>query len=175
MSLVKDLLQGKWLGHPLHPALVHLPTGLWPAALLLDIGSYIFPEEPARAMAVASYWCIAVGIIAALGAAPAGLADWWDIKPERPAHRIGLIHMSLNVAVLVIFVVSLILRSLQGRATAPVPMIDLVLSIIANAILMVSGYLGGRMVYEYGTGVARLSKKKWRRLAEAGGANVPEE
>ena len=32
MSL-KDLLQGKWLGHPLHPALVHVPTGLWPAAL----------------------------------------------------------------------------------------------------------------------------------------------
>ena len=23
-----DILQGKWLGHPLHPAVVHLPLGL---------------------------------------------------------------------------------------------------------------------------------------------------
>ena len=37
MSLFKALLQGKWLGHPLHPALVHLPTGLFPAALLFDV------------------------------------------------------------------------------------------------------------------------------------------
>lgn len=175
MSLIKDFLQGKWLGHPLHPALVHVPTGLWPAALLLDIGSYVFDGEMARAMAVTSYWCIAVGILAALLAAPAGLADWWDIKSERPAHRLGLIHMGLNVGVLLLFIVSFILRSVQGRAVAPVPAGDFVLTIIANAILAVSGYLGGRMVYEYGTGVARLSKKKWRRLAEAGGANVPDE
>ena len=38
MSL-KGILQGKWLGHPLHPALVHLPTGLWPAALIFDLVS----------------------------------------------------------------------------------------------------------------------------------------
>jgi uncharacterized membrane protein len=175
MSLIKDFLQGKWLGHPLHPALVHVPTGLWPAALLLDIGSYVFDGETARAMAVTSSWCIAAGILAALAAAPAGLADWWDIKAEKPAHRIGLIHMGLNVAVLLLFIVSFILRSVHGRAIAPVPVGILVLSIIANAMLAISGYLGGRMVFEYGTGVARLSKKKWRRLAQGGGANVPDE
>lgn len=36
-GLLKDFLQGKWLGHPLHPLLVHLPTALWPAALVFDI------------------------------------------------------------------------------------------------------------------------------------------
>jgi hypothetical protein len=31
------------------------------------------------------------------------------------------------------------------------------------------------MVYQYGISVARMSKKTWRKLAEAGGANVPPE
>ena len=42
-------------------------------------------------------------------------------------------------------------------------------------ILIGSAYLGGRMVYEYGISVARMSKKEWRKLAEAGGANLPPE
>ena len=29
--MIKAFLQGKWLGHPLHPAMVHLPTGAWTA------------------------------------------------------------------------------------------------------------------------------------------------
>jgi hypothetical protein len=31
------------------------------------------------------------------------------------------------------------------------------------------------MVYDYGISVARMSKKKWRKIAEAGGANLPQE
>jgi hypothetical protein len=41
--------------------------------------------------------------------------------------------------------------------------------------LAVSGYLGGLMVYDHGISVARQSKAKWRQLAEAGRARVPEE
>jgi len=33
---VANLLYGTWLGHPLHPALVAIPTGAWTAAVALD-------------------------------------------------------------------------------------------------------------------------------------------
>lgn len=33
---VRNLLHGKWLGHPVHPLLVHAPIGAWTVALLLD-------------------------------------------------------------------------------------------------------------------------------------------
>lgn len=33
---VVDALRGEWLGHPLHPALVHLPLGGWMIAGVLD-------------------------------------------------------------------------------------------------------------------------------------------
>src|SRR5438067_2483598 len=96
---IKELLQGKWLGHPLHPALVHLPTGLWPSALIFDIGTHFARLEVAGAMELASRWCIAGGVLVALVAAPAGLADWWDIKPDKPARRLGWWHMGINFVV----------------------------------------------------------------------------
>jgi hypothetical protein len=37
---------------------------------------------------------------------------------------------------------------------------------------LVSGYLGGRMVFAYGVSVARLSKDKWRKIAEEGGSRT---
>jgi hypothetical protein len=46
---------------------------------------------------------------------------------------------------------------------------------LATLLLIASGYLGGRMIYAYGISVARLSKDKWRKIAERGGAAVPPE
>ena len=36
---------GRWLGHPLHPALSDLPIGLWAGSLLLDITAATRPPE----------------------------------------------------------------------------------------------------------------------------------
>jgi uncharacterized membrane protein len=164
---LKDLLQGKWLGHPLHPALVHVPTGLWPAALIFDLVNYFGPHT--IALARVSCACIGLGILAALLAIPTGLADWWEIKPDKPARTLGWWHMGLNVCVFALMAASLWMRchGAEGSAT------PIILCAAGTAILFVSGYLGGRMVYEYGTGVARMSKDKWRRMAREGHAHVP--
>src|SRR5438067_3411276 len=155
MSL-KDFLQGKWLGHPLHPALVHVPTGLWPAAMVFDLVDFFGPAWDA--LVRASWGCIAIGLLAALGAIPAGLADWWDIKPGKPARTLGWWHMALNVVVFTLMAASLWLRCHQGLDAPRVAALPLILVAAANAILFVSGYLGGRMVYQYGIGVGRMSK-----------------
>ena len=154
---IKEILQGTWLGHPLHPALVHLPTGLFPAALVFDIAG---GEVAARV----SLWCIGVGIVAALAAAPTGLADWWDIKPEKPARRLGWAHMAMNTAVLCAFALSFWLR-VNAKDGA------ILMCAIGNVLLAISGYLGGRMVFEHGISVARQSKEEMKRRAVAGGAN----
>src|SRR5437870_2395750 len=99
---MKALLQGKWLGHPLHPALVHIPTGAWSAVVIFDLFS--IAGKGGEAMALASFACIVIGIAAALLAAPTGLADFWDIKPDKPAKKLGWIHFSINLLVLTIFV-----------------------------------------------------------------------
>lgn len=169
-TALKAFLQGKWLGHPVHPLLVHVPTGLWPSALVFDVLRCAGIQP--RVMAFTAYYAILVGLIAALLAAPTGLADWWEIKKEKPAWKLGLVHLGLNVLVLALFAVNLWLRS-GAAESAGLGTVPLALSCVGTAVLLVSGYLGGRLVYEHGISIARQSKKKWRQLAEAGGARLP--
>jgi uncharacterized membrane protein len=168
----KDLLQGKWLGHPLHPALVHVPTGLWPATLIFDLVNYFGPH--ANSLVRTSFACAAAGLMVALAVIPTGIADVWDIKPGKPARTLGFWHAGLNACVFALMAASLWLRWRDhGLDAARIGMLPLICCAAANALLFVSGYLGGRMVYEYGIGVARMSKKKWRQIARDGHAHVP--
>jgi uncharacterized membrane protein len=75
----------------------------------------------------------------------------------------------------VLFAINLGLRAQTFREATKVAGTPLLLSVVGTALLVGSAYLGGLMVYEYGISVARMSKKKWREIAEAGGANVPPE
>ena len=168
----KSVLQGKWLGHPLHPAIVHLPTGLWPAALVFDLMSRTGGGNVV-ALHTATH-CILLGLLAALLAIPTGLADFAEIKRGKPAWKLAIVHLSLNAIVFVLFGINLAMRINAPEARA-VTMPQLALTIVAVALLFVSGYIGGRMVFDRGVSVARMSKQKWRRIAEQGKANVPQE
>jgi uncharacterized membrane protein len=171
MKLLLDFLKGKWLGHPLHPILAHVPMAMWPGALIFDLLSR--SETGGNAMVRLSFYAIIFGLAAALLAAPTGLVEWSGIKKENPAWKIGLYHMTLNLVVTLLFALNLALRWQTFREASQVDRIPLLLSAIGTLILIGSAYLGGRMAYEYGISVARMSKKEWRKLAEAGGANLP--
>jgi uncharacterized membrane protein len=168
--MLKDFLQGKWLRHPLHPALVHVPTALFPAALIFDLlslaGSNVFVRT--------SFYAIGLALLVVFAAVPTGLADWSSVKPGKPARAIGRRHLLLNVLVTLLFAVNFALRW-DDRDADRVSAVQLLFSLAGTGTLFVSGYLGGRMVFDYGVGVARHSKKKWRAIAEAGHARLPEE
>jgi uncharacterized membrane protein len=167
-----EFLQGKWLKHPLHPALVHVPTALWPVALLMDVISQFRPDH---AFVQLAFYAILLGLIVAVLAIPTGYADWTDIRPEKPAWKLGLYHMILNGIISILWGINLALR-MQGLQTdSAVPWGLVGLSALATVLLLISGYLGGRMIYAYGINMARLSKKKWRKIAQKGGAVVPPE
>jgi uncharacterized membrane protein len=173
MKWLLNILKGKWLGHPLHPILVHVPMAMWPGSLILDLLSRW--NIGGNAMARLSFYAIVFGLVASLVAAPTGLIDWTGIKKEKPAWKIGLYHMALNLVVVVLFAINLGLRWSTFRDATKVAATPLLLSAIGTVLLIASAYLGGMMVYEYGISVARMSKNKWRKIAEAGGANVPPE
>ena len=83
--------------------------------------------------------------------------------------------MILNVVVSILWTINLWLRRESFQTDTSVPPGLVVLSTLATVLLLISGYLGGRMIYGYGISVARLSKKKWRKIAQEGGAAVPPE
>ncbi len=137
-------------GHPFHPIFVTVPIGAWVASLVFDIASYLV-EEP-QAFAVGARWLIAIGIIGALLAAVFGLLDLVAIPRGTKAFRTGLIHMGLNLTVVVLFAAGFVLR-LGPFEQAPVPVVPVVVSAVALLLLLVSGWLGGKLAYTYGVRV----------------------
>ena len=149
--MLKSFLQGKPFGHPLHPALVHFPIGLFILSLIIDLGSYV---ADLSSLVRASGYAMAFGLGGALLAALAGFADWSDIRLDHPAKKTANTHMLLNLSATALFGVNLFLRAGQLDANRT-PLFNLLLSFAGVGILLVSGYLGGRMVYDDGIGAGR--------------------
>jgi uncharacterized membrane protein len=167
-----DFLQGKWLGHPLHPALVHVPLGLWLIAAILDV--LIVSDIAASVLTRLSFYCVIGGLIGAFFAVPTGVADWAPIKKDKPAWKLGLAHMLLNLVAIFIWAANFGLRlNTLGEPGLGGPI--LVTSLLGAGLLLVSGYIGSLMVFDQGVSVGRLSKKKWRAIAARSGSRLPEE
>ncbi len=134
---LKNFLHGIWLGHPLHPALTDVPIGAWSAALLMDLFG---PSKGADA-------AVAIGTLAAVPTALAGLADWIDT--EGKPRRVGLVHATLNSLGLGLYVWSWLARRSGNRQ------LGVLLSTTGYSVGVVSAWLGGELVDRMGTGVSR--------------------
>ncbi len=130
--------------HPIHPMLVALPIGLWIFALVTDI---VYRVNGIETWATVTYYAIAGGIIGALLAAIPGFVDILALKPS-PVKKIAIWHMVINLGAVILFVINLYLRTVMPGATAP-----FVLSIVGILFILVSGWLGGQMVYVHGLAV----------------------
>src|SRR5256885_5126960 len=140
MKCLLNFLKGKWLGHPLHPILVNVPMATCPSALIFDVLSKC--QIGGNAMVRLSFYAIAFGLAASILAVPTGLLDWTGIKKEKPAWKIGLLHMALNLIVAVLFAINLGLRLQSFRAATKIEGTPLLLSAIGTFLLIVSAYLG---------------------------------
>ena len=154
--MVKSLLQGKPLGHPLHPALVHLPVGLLFLSFLLDMASWIF--GPNATYVRVAFYTMAGGVITALTAAVPGVADWSDIRRDHPGKKFATLHMLLNIAAVALYICNVWLRygEEEESRTPPLP---LVLSLVGVALLSASGWIGGHLIYNDGIAVGRHRRR----------------
>jgi uncharacterized membrane protein/nitrite reductase/ring-hydroxylating ferredoxin subunit len=153
--MLRDVLQGKPLRHPLHPLLVHFPVGLFTLTLVLDLVSHAFPGQ---GFVRAAFYALAAGLIGTLIAAVPGFVDYTGIRDDHPARRTATAHMMLNLLMVGVYAASLGLRW-QHLDVSSTPTVPLLVAVAAFVILSISGYLGGRLVYEDGIAVGRHRRK----------------
>lgn len=154
--MLKDFLEGKPLRHPIHPMLVHFPIGLFVLSLLLDLASLAFPSVPH--LLRDSFYAMLAGIIFSLIAAVPGFVDYTDIRSDHPGKRTATAHMTLNLIVVALYGINLGLRS-STIADSKISLVPLILSLLGIALLSVSGYLGGKLVYDEGIAVGRHKRR----------------
>ncbi|MGQ0601920.1 MAG: DUF2231 domain-containing protein [Anaerolineales bacterium] len=150
--MIKHFLQGRPFGHPLHPLLVHLPIGLFILSLLFDVAARWF--NAGNVIVQAAFYTMALGVVMGLVAAITGFADWSDIRTDRSGKSTATAHMTLNLLVIGGYALNLGLRfgDLDAAVTEWLP---LILSLAGVGVLMVSGYLGGLLVYDAGIAIGR--------------------
>ena len=129
--------------HPIHPMLVAIPIGLWIFSLACDVIRVMGASSPN--WQVAAYYTLIGGILGALLAAVPGFIDMLSLP--RGLKRVALIHMAINLSVVALYVWNAYLRK-HGALD-----IAVWLSVIAVALLGISGWLGGKMVYVHGVAV----------------------
>lgn len=134
-------------GHPIHPMLVPIAIGGFVISLVFDIVCAASGAAVPNVYSQVAYYAMLAGIVAALAAAIPGLVDLLSL-PEG-IRKTALTHMAVNLTVVVLYVVNAWLRH-SNPSELKVP---IWLSVIAILLLLVSGWLGGKMVYEAGVGV----------------------
>jgi nitrite reductase/ring-hydroxylating ferredoxin subunit/uncharacterized membrane protein len=164
---VLELLHGgRWVGHPLHPALSDLPIGLWAGVMVLDATDR--DPAPRRGMDAAGMLS-AAGIVAAGATALTGLSDWTVSNEED--RRAGLLHGLLNTVALGLQGASLGTRVAGHRGTARA------LGAAGFTVTAAAGYLGGHLVFTKGVMVSRVAwatgPRRWTRALQE--AELPDD
>ena len=156
---VRNVLDGVWLGAPLHPALTDVPLGSWSAAATFDALDLLRGED---SLADAADAALALGVLAAVPAALSGINDWSYLRGD--SKRVGTVHALVNTTGLVLNVASLALRR-SGRRE-----LGRLMSGVAYGGSLFAAHLGGELSFGLGVRVNRTAfespEHEWKPVAD---------
>lgn len=136
-------------GHPLHPMIVPLPIGALVLALAADVALMVTANA---FWAQAAVWLLLVTLVTGVAAAIVGFIDLMSIRRAR-SMGIGLAHGVGNLLVLFITGANYLLR--VGGTENVASDYGILLSGAAVLLTVVTGWLGGELVFRHGIGVTR--------------------
>lgn len=134
-------------GHPLHPLLVTLPVGSLILLVVSDLASRATADP---FWALASYWLTLAGLVTGILAALTGFIDFAS-RPQTRRLSIAWMHFLGNGVAMLLTLGNFLLR--RPDPAAAVSGIELGLSVLVVLLLLVTGWLGGEMVFRYRIGV----------------------
>jgi uncharacterized membrane protein len=143
-------------GHPLHPLLVTVPIGLLVWTLAAD---FIFLATDELIWFEIARWTGVAAIVSALLAALPGFGDYLTMGFAGKARQVATAHMLLNLTVVGAYIAAALFMfstavGIEGdELSATFVYTATGLHAFGVALLLVSGWLGGEMVYRYRLGV----------------------
>jgi uncharacterized membrane protein len=138
----------KIANHPIHPMLVPFPIAFFVGTVASDL---MYAHSSDVFWATASEWLLCAGVVTALLAALAGFTDFLGDARIRDL-SVAWWHFLGNLLAVLVEAFNWYQRYQHG--TDAVLPNGLVLSVIAVLILLVTGWLGGEMVFRKRVGVA---------------------
>jgi uncharacterized membrane protein len=146
MWTLKEIVQGKPLGHPSHPLFVHFPLAFYIGVLGLDIMSKVgkFPSAP-----LATTWLLMGAFAGTAAAVVTGGVDWLGMRKGSLTRRKTNQHIIFQLVTAAFFIVNFIIRY-GDRHLTEAKLLWIVLDVIGVITLTIGQYLGGMLVYGIG-------------------------
>ena len=142
------------LGHPLHASLVHLPLGALVSVLIWDIVALL---GGGGIWWVVGFWSLTLGLAASIPAIVTGLADYGVLPSGSTAARTAKWHLYANVAALVLYGASLIVRGGPAPPEGWAVGASVALAVLGLGFLTFGGYLGAELIFRHRVGERRLA------------------
>ena len=136
-------------GHPIHPMLVPIAIGGFVLSFVFDVVCFASGTAPPNLWSQIAYYTMIGGIVGALVAVVPGFIDMLSLS-SGPVKTTALTHMAINLTLVALYIVNAYMRHVSPQ-NLTFPML---LSVVALCMLVVSGWLGGKMVFEAGVGVS---------------------
>jgi uncharacterized membrane protein len=144
-------------GHPVHPMLVHFPVAFWTVAAAAYLAAAAGLDD--RGIGIANF-ANGAGLIMAILAMIAGLSELRRLEARSEAMRVATWHLMVMATAWFCFLLALLL------ATAAETAIDRWTAQTGAAagagigfiLMALGGWLGGRLVYEFGVGAREKPK-----------------
>ncbi len=135
---------------PIHPLVVHFPIALILSALLVDTLAMVFRKPHWHQ---ASLWNLGLGVLGAAVAVRTGEAAEETVERVKGLHQVLERHEQFGTWALWLGVVLVAWRLLRRDRMGPwLRGLTVAVTAVLAAFVSVGGYLGGRMVYEFGAG-----------------------
>ncbi len=144
-----------WAGKPLHPPLTDVPIGAYMLAAAFDVISVIGDDHDwARDFYRAASFCLIAGAAVSLLTALTGFWDWLkSTEPGTQARRTANAHAVTMLTVTVLIVVGICVRVFGYWDEQSTPVAALVITLVAAALTVIGGTIGGSLAYDYGFNV----------------------
>lgn len=159
---IQNFLNGTWLGHPVHAVVTDVPVGALTVSIVADlIGQPLVADVS-----------MLLGVLAMVAAAVTGLADYAEVDGN--ARYRATVHGSIMVVTLVLYLISLAIRS--GSPTDR--LLPILIAIAGYLLLSLGAAIGGDLVFLIGTHVNRHAWRgavaKWIKLDLGELPDIPE-
>ena len=153
-KLLQDFLNGSWMGHALHPVIVDVVVGGSTAAVLLLVLSWF----GVQGLYVPMAWILALSCLAALAAIVTGLTDFKDTFGEEM--DVAGLHGVTNI----IGTAGLVVAFFGALLESPVLLGVFLLG--SYGVLSVGAFIGGHVVFKFGSMVNRNAFSGGKRAKE---------
>jgi uncharacterized membrane protein len=137
-------------GHPLHPILVTFPISSFSIGTFHDLATVL---GVAQATPGTGFLCLMIGLVTSVPALVTGFMEFLRLEPSSPAMRAAVWHGLLAFCGASLFATALAVR---GQARPGLAVIALELA--GLALIGVTGWLGGHLVFHHGIAVREAER-----------------